>query len=117
MNKRYKKGSFGGKLASLIEKAGISKNAFCSNMEISKSYLFDMLNDRTLPSNDMQLRIATTLCSSYEDQKEFYDFTAIKKGELPADIVKSLKDHPETYEEIRKLLCSKKHSNNSPKRS
>lgn len=112
-SKKYDEGSFGEQLALLIEKAGFKKNAFFKALGVSKSYLFDMLNNRTLPSNDMQLKIAETLELSDVDRRKFYDFTAAQKGELPADIVTSLKNNPAKYGEIRQLLQNKTHSNNS----
>lgn len=109
--KTYEKGSFGEKLASLINDAGLNKNAFSKELNVSKSYLFDMLNDRTLPSCEMQVKIANTLNLSQKEKNDFYDFTATKKGELPADIVTLVKGDLKMYQKIRQLLQDNKQSN------
>lgn len=102
--KEYKRGSFGEKLAALISSSSISKNDFCKRLEISKSYLFDLLNERSLPSEEMQVKIVQALGLKQKEIEAFYNLTAINKNGIPADIALFLKQHPERCSEVRKLL-------------
>lgn len=111
--KQYEKGSFGEKLDSLIAKADFSKNSFCSAIKISKSYLFDMLNGRSLPSDEMQEKIAETLKLSPQQRINFFNFIAVRKNDLPSDIIRLLKENPDKYDEVRQLLVGKNKLNQS----
>lgn len=114
--KTYEKGSFGEKLALSIDDAGFTKNAFFKKLGISKSYLFDLLNNRTFPSASMQIKITEALGIPEDKKADFYDSTAKIQGRLPADIAEALAKDPKMYQEIRRLIQHKTHSNTSTNR-
>ena len=86
--KEYAEGSFGAYLVQLIKDHKFSQSKFATELGISKTYLFDVFNNRLKPpAPDMQDRIADLLQLTGEERESFYSRAAEGRCELPKDIV------------------------------
>lgn len=84
---KYPEDSFGALLVHLIKKQGFTQTRFLHEMEISKTYLFDIFHGRVkAPNARMQLRMAELLGLSAQERAAFLDKAAEARGEVPADI-------------------------------
>lgn len=88
---RYCESSFGAFLAELIKRHGFTQTRFLREMEISKTYLFDIFHGRVkAPNAKMQMRMAEVLALSGEERADFFDRAAKVRGETPADIFEAI---------------------------
>lgn len=105
--KRRQKTAFGAYLVKEIKKAGMSQEEFYTSVGIKKPYFYDLLT-ATPPPTALQDKIATVLDrkTGTDDirRKRLYDLAAEGRNEIPADIVKLIKDNQTKLEMIRKTL-------------
>jgi transcriptional regulator with XRE-family HTH domain len=106
--KNYEDGSFGAFLSDLIDDAeGLTKTDFYIKLGISKTYLFDILNNRIAPPNaDMQFKMLSILNPPIEKQVLFFELAAKRREEVPADIARYLKEK-KNRDKIRKIVYYK----------
>ena len=105
--KRRQKTAFGAYLVEEIKKAEMSQEEFYTSVGIKKPYFYDLLT-ATPPPTALQDKIATVLDqkTGTDDirRKRLYDLAAEGRNEIPADIVKLIKDNQTKLEMIRKTL-------------
>lgn len=88
---KYREDSFGALLAELIKVHGFTQTRFLREMEISKTYLFDIFHGRVkAPNAKMQVRIADVLGLVGRERADFFDKAAQVRGEVPADIFEAI---------------------------
>ena len=105
MKKDYEEGSFGAYLVDLIRKCGFSQVEFAKQLNISRTYLFDLLNGRVKPpAPDMQERIVTLLKLKDAEREEFYNKTAEGRNELPKDVFDYLYNNDTEVKAIRERM-------------
>ena len=103
--KEYPPGSYGAYLADLIKQHGFSQAEFAKQLNISRTYLFDLFNGRVKPpAPDMQKRIATVLKLKDSEKVEFFDTTALGRNEIPKDIFDYLFNNRDALSEIRERM-------------
>ena len=105
MKKNYKEGSYGAYLVDLIRQREFSQAEFAKQLNISRTYLFDLFNGRVKPpAHDMQERIATLLNLTGAQREEFYNKTAEGRNELPKDIFEFLYNNDDELTVIRERM-------------
>ena len=100
-------------LVSEIKKAGITQEEFYTSVGIKKPYFYDWLA-ATPPPIELQDKIATVFdekTGADDDRRQkIYELAAEGRGEIPADIVKLIRDNPDKLDLIRtgltKLLAA-----------
>lgn len=103
--KEYEKGSFGEYFVGLIKTHYGSQTAFATALGVSKTYLFDIFNNRVKPPTpDMQEHIVELLNLSKKEQNDFYTKAADGRHELPKDIVDYLTNNKNEIEILRKKM-------------
>ena len=105
MRKAYEQGSYGAYLVDLIRQHEFSQAEFAKQLNISRTYLFDLLNGRVKPpAPDMQERIVTLLKLTNTEQEEFFNKTAEGRNELPKDIFDYLYNNATELTAIRERM-------------
>ena len=104
---RRQKTAFGEYLVEQIREADMSQEEFYNAVGIRKPYFYDLLTSSPPPSdlqNKMLSVLDTKTGANSERRNKFYNLAAECRGEIPADIVKLIKDNPEKLNEIRQEL-------------
>ena len=107
-------GCFGSYLKELIKAAGMTQTEFYTRLGITKPYFYDILSGKVSPPPpDKQFEILKVLNIQDETtRRRFLNIAADGRGEIPADIVKLIQDHPNDLDNIRnglnKLLAAKR---------
>lgn len=106
MGKRvYDQGSYGEYLAHLIKKHNFSQSEFAKLINISRTYLYDLLNGRVKPPTpEMQEKIILVLDLSGNEKEEFYNRTAAGRGELPKDVFEYLYNNTNEISMLRERM-------------
>ena len=103
--KEYVEGSFGAYFVKLIKEHDYSQAKFALDLNISKTYLFDVFNGRVKPPTpDMQERIVELLCLTDEEKNDFYSRAAKGRNELPKDIVEYLRNNQAEIDSLRERM-------------
>ena len=103
--KQYVEGSFGAYFVELIKARNYSQAKFAADLNVSKTYLFDVFNGRVKPPTpDMQDRIVELLCLEGDEKNEFYNKAALGRNELPKDIVEFLFRNQTEIDNIRERM-------------
>lgn len=103
--KTYEQGSYGAYLVDLIKRHNLSQAEFAKQINVSRTYLFDLLNGRVKPpAPEMQERIITTLELTGTEKEEFLNITAIGRKEIPKDIFDYLYNNADEIAAIRKRM-------------
>lgn len=102
-----KKTAFGEYLVSEIKKADLTQEEFYTAVGIKKPYFYDWLA-ATPPPVELQDKIITVLDEKTGKdtgrQQKIYELAAESRGEIPADIVKLIRDNPDKLDIIRTEL-------------
>ena len=103
--KTYPQGSFGAYLVDLIKRKNFTQEKFAKELNVSKTYLFDVFNGRLKPpAPDMQDRIISTLQLDETEKAEFYNKSAEGRNDLPKDISDYLKGNVEQINLLRERM-------------
>ena len=103
--KEYAEGSFGAYFVKLIQDHDYSQAKFASDLGVSKTYLFDVLNGRVKPPTpDMQDSIIKLLGLEGTAKTEFYTKAADGRHELPKDIVDYLTNNQAEIDGLREKM-------------
>ena len=103
--KSYEQGSYGAYLADLIKRHNFSQAEFAKQINVSRTYLFDLLNGRVKPpAPEMQERIVTVLKLTGDEKEEFFNTTAIGRKEIPKDIFDYLYNNADEIAAIRERM-------------
>ena len=103
--KEYEKGSYGAYLADLIKEHRFSQAEFAKQIGVSRTYLFDLFNGRVKPpAPEMQDKIISVLELSGTEKEEFYNKTAVGRGEIPKDIFDYLYNNANEIAVIRERM-------------
>ena len=98
------KTAFGEYLVSEIKKAGITQEEFYTAVGIKKPYFYDWLA-ATPPPVELQDKIAAVFDEKAGvdtgRRQKIYELAAEGRGEIPADIVKLIRDNPDKLDLIR----------------
>lgn len=79
---------YGELLKELVDKNGLSKSGLCSDLGISRPYLYAVFSGTTPPPvPEKQKKIASLLPITNEEKSALFDLAASERGELPVDIV------------------------------
>lgn len=106
--KVYEEGSFGAYFVKLIKDHKYSQTEFAKQLNISKTYLFDLFNGRVKPpAPDMQIKIVKLLNLSDCETIELYNKSAEGRNELPKDIFDYLKNNSAEIENLREIMRRK----------
>ena len=107
------KTAFGEYLVSEIKKAGITQEELYTAVGIKKPYFYDWLA-ATPPPVELQDKIVAVFDeksgADASRRQKIYELAAEGRGEIPADIVKLIRDNPDKLDLIRtgltKLLAA-----------
>lgn len=104
--RKYDANNFGGYLYELRKERGIGFDEFRADLGVSKAYLNDVETDSCRPPTpEVQIKMVGVLneakALSDEQAARFYSLAAVKRGELPADIMFFLEHDPKTIDKIR----------------
>lgn len=103
--KKYEQGSYGAYLVDLIKKNNLSQTEFAQRLNVSRTYLYDLLNGRLKPpAPDMQDRIVTLLVLNDIEKEEFFSKSAKGRNELPKDIYEFLYNNTDELSAIRERM-------------
>lgn len=103
--KTYEQGSYGAYLADLIKRHNFSQAEFAKQINVSRTYLFDLLNGRVKPpAPEMQERIITVLELAGGEKEEFFNITAVGRKEIPKDIFDYLYNNADEIAAIRERM-------------
>ena len=103
--KIYPEGSFGAYFVDLLKKHDYSQARFATELDISKTYLVEVLNGTLKPPTPaMQDKIATLLKLSEKERYIFYDKCAEGRNELPKDVFEYYKNNTVAIENLRKTM-------------
>ena len=101
------KRAFGNFLREKIKQAEISQAAFYEAVEITKPYFYDILSGKVNPPPpDVQYKMIDKLNLDDQQKNEFLNLAAEGRGEIPADIVRLIVDHPHDLDKIRTTLTA-----------
>ena len=96
---------FGDFLRKTIKQAGLSQSDFYSMVGITKPYFYDILSGKVKPPPpEIQYRMIRCLNITEHQEKEFLNFAANGRGEIPADIVDYLINNHAEIENIRERM-------------
>ena len=100
---------FGIYLAGAIKSAGMSQYDFYTKAEITKPYFYDIMAGKTNPPPRETLERMLDVLNLYlpEDparRNTLFDLAAKCRQEIPVDITDLIKEHPEQWNDIRKML-------------
>lgn len=106
MEKRvYEQGSYGEYFAHLIKEHNFSQSEFAKLINVSRTYLYDLLNGRVKPpAPEMQEKIILVLNLSDNEKEEFYNRTAAGRGELPKDVFEYLYNNTNEISMVRERM-------------
>ena len=91
---------YGELLKELVDRNGLSKSGLCSDLGISRPYLYAVFSGTTPPPvPEKQKKIVSLLPVSNEERSALFDLAANERGELPADIVDYASD-----EKFRRII-------------
>lgn len=103
--KSYEQGSYGAYLVDLIKQHNFSQAEFAKRINVSRTYLFDLLNGRVKPpAPEMQEKIAAVLELTGSEKEEFFNRTAIGRKEIPKDIFDYLYNNADEIAAIRERM-------------
>lgn len=101
----YKQDSYGRYLAHLIKEHRFSQSEFAKLINVSRTYLYDLLNDRVKPpAPEMQEKIILVLQRTGSEKEEFYNRTASGRGELPKDVFEYLYNNSNEISAVRERM-------------
>lgn len=101
----YNQIGYGEYLAGLIKEHDFSQVEFAKLINVSRTYLYDLLNDRAKPpAPEMQEKIVIALNLSGDKKDEFYNKTAVGRGELPKDVFEYLYNNPSEISMVRERI-------------
>lgn len=104
-SKKYKQGSYGAYLVSLIKKHNISQTEFAKRIDVSRTYLFALFNGKVKPPTpEMQDKIISVLGLTKCEKEEFWDKTAIGRNEIPKDVFEYLYNNANEIAIIRERM-------------
>lgn len=99
------KKKFGDFLREIIKQTGISQSSFYSTVGITKPYFYDILSGKVNPPPpEIQYKMLECLKVTERQRIEFLNMAAEGRGELPADIMTLIKEHPKELDKIRTTL-------------
>ena len=106
MNKKhYEQGSYGEYLVALIKRHNFSQSEFARRINVSRTYLFDLLNGRVKPpAPEMQEKIVSVLALTGKEKEEFFNITAAGRKEIPKDIFDYLFNNADEIAVIRERM-------------
>ena len=106
MNKKsYEQGSYGEYLIALISRHNFSQSEFARKINVSRTYLFDLLNGRVKPpAPEMQEKIVSVLALTGTEKEEFFNITAAGRKEIPKDIFDYLFNNADEIAAIRERM-------------
>lgn len=101
----YEQGSYGKYLARLIREHHFSQSEFARRINVSRTYLYDLLNDRMKPpAPEMQEKMILALDLTGSEKEEFYNRTASGRGELPKDVFEYLYNNSNEISAVRERM-------------
>ena len=106
MNKKhYEQGSYGEYLVALIKRHNFSQSEFARRINVSRTYLFDLLNGRVKPpAPEMQEKIVSALGLTGNEKDEFFNITAAGRKEIPKDVFDFLYNNTNEIAIIRERM-------------
>ena len=105
MNKKhYEQGSYGEYLVALIKRHNFSQSEFARRINVSRTYLFDLLNRVKPPAPEMQEKIVAVLELKGQEKEEFFNITAAGRKEIPKDIFDYLFNNTDEIAAIRERM-------------
>lgn len=103
--KIYEKNSYGAYLVALIKKYNFSQSEFARQINVSRTYLFDLFNGRVKPpAPEMQEKIVSVLGLTGKEKDEFFNITAVGRDEIPKDVFDFLYNNTDEIEIIRERM-------------
>lgn len=103
--KEYEQGSYGAYLVTLIKTHDFSQAEFAKRINVSRTYLFDMINGRVKPpAPEMQKRIVEALQLTDKEKETFFNMTAVGRNELPKDVFDYLYNNADEIAIIRERM-------------
>lgn len=96
---------YGAYLAALIKAHNFSKVEFAKRIDVSRTYLFDLLKGRVKPpAHEMQEKIISALELRGKEKEVFYNETAAGRSELPKDVFDYLYNNADEISAIRERM-------------
>lgn len=103
--KIYEQNSYGAYLVALIKRHNFSQSEFARLINISRTYLFDLLNGRVKPpAPEMQEKIVSVLGLTGNEKDEFFNITAAGREEIPKDVFDFLYNNTDEIAIIRERM-------------
>lgn len=103
--KIYEQNSYGAYLITLIKKHNFSQSGFARQINVSRTYLFDLLNGRVKPpAPEMQEKIVSVLGLTGNEKDEFFNITAAGRDEIPKDVFDFLYNNTDEIAIIRERM-------------
>lgn len=103
--KNYEQDSYGVYLITLIKKHNFSQSEFAKQINVSRTYLFDLINGRVKPPTpEMQERIVSVLGLTGNEKDEFFNTTATGRNEIPKDVFDFLYNNTNEIAIIRERM-------------
>lgn len=103
--KVYEPNSYGEYLSQLIKEHNFSQSEFAKLINISRTYLYDLLNGKVKPpAPGLQEKIISILNLSGNEKDEFYNRTAAGRGELPKDVFEYLYNNTDEISMVRERI-------------
>lgn len=102
---KYQAGTFGAYFVNLLKEKHYTQAQFAEDLNVSKTYLFDIFHNRiNPPTPEKQEEIILLLNLDENERTDFLDKAAVGRGELPKDIVQFLTDNPGEIEKLRERM-------------
>ena len=102
---KYQAGTFGAYFVALLKEKNYTQAKFAEDLNVSKTYLFDIFHNRiNPPTRERQEQIIALLKLNEKEKLEFLDKDAVGRGELPKDIVDYLAKNPEEIQKLRESM-------------
>lgn len=103
--KIYEQNSYGAYLVALIKRHNFSQSEFARQINVSRTYLFDLLNGRVKPpAPEMQEKIVSVLGLAGNEKDEFFNITAAGRDEIPKDVFDFLYNNTDEIAIIRERM-------------
>lgn len=82
-------------MMNLMKLHNLTYRSFAAALEMSQTYLFDLLNGNRKPTKSVLERIINYFQMSSEEQRYLYDISAAATGKLPLDVEEYLLNNPQ----------------------
>ena len=103
--REYEQGSYGAYLVALIKKHHFSQAEFAKRINVSRTYLFDIINGRVKPpAPEMQEKIVAVLQLTDKEKEIFFNVTAVGRNEIPKDVFDYLYNNTDEIAIIRERM-------------